>query len=95
MTRIELQENMESFGGMKIPMLVSEIIPHTVPQIVIAGMLFVMLEDGMVSFDIVPTPSGTPQLRARSMKHGEACAAYWRLASHNFHEFERAIGLGD
>lgn len=91
MTRTELQESMESFGDMLIPMNVSEIIPDAVPHIVIAGMLFVLLDDGMVSFYAELTPSGRSQLLAKSMQHGEKCDAYWRLASHNLHEFEKAV----
>jgi hypothetical protein len=95
MTRDELQETMEDYGNMKLVMSVSDILPDDVPRINIAGMLFVLLEDGMVSFYAELTPSGHPQLLPTSMQHGEPCAAYWRLASHNFHEFEKAVPVDE
>lgn len=93
MTLAELKQDVENLGAPEIPALISDLIPCTTPHILISNMLFVLLDDELVSFPIV-SDGKSVMIILSDMMEGEKAMTYWTLANHNVKEFERDLSLG-
>jgi hypothetical protein len=80
MTTDELKARLDALGAPDALARVSEAIPTDLPQAVVGKMLFVLCEDGPVSFEMSHDERNDPCFLPASMQTGPEAAAEWQAA---------------